>query len=213
MESRLSAMWGRLARPAGVTGPRPRYPRALGHCRQPLVQGQYNRVWHRALIVLFPGGIMSLMLFSLYSSSLLPARCVCVPMALLGLLFPGHGRRRISEGQTILLGVGDHPAIIPMLACRPTKSIMVKAGRGIDPGAGQGVYGSDRSKTLYFDKGSERGSGVGVAITRQPALHQADRGVRQFGREQGRGQGIRAQMSKGGEIPAHVLFISSGGTV
>jgi hypothetical protein len=45
-------------------------------------------------------------------------------------LFPGHGRRGYPLlGQTILLGVGDHPAIIPMLACRPTKSIMVKAGR------------------------------------------------------------------------------------
>ncbi|MGS3184634.1 DUF2541 domain-containing protein [Aeromonas taiwanensis] len=55
-------------------------------------------------------------------------------------------------GKTILLGVGDHPAIIPMLACRPTKSIMVKAGRELTLERVKVFYGSDRSKTLYFDR-------------------------------------------------------------
>lgn len=55
-------------------------------------------------------------------------------------------------GKTILLGVGDHPAIIPMLACRPTKFIMVKAGRELTLERVKVFYGSDRSKTLYFDR-------------------------------------------------------------
>ena len=124
-------------------------------------------------------------LFSLYSLSTFarPLR-ICVPMALLGLLFPAMADEDIRLGQTILLGVGDHPAIIPMLACRPTKSIMVKVGRELTLERVKVFYGNDRSKTLYFDKGVERGSGVGVAIPRQPTLHRASR-VRQFGREQG----------------------------
>jgi hypothetical protein len=74
-------------------------------------------------------------------------------MALLGAAVPSAmADEDIRLGQTILLGVGDHPAIIPMLACRPTKSIMVKAGRELTLERVKVFYGNDRSKTLYFDK-------------------------------------------------------------
>ncbi|MFQ2764126.1 DUF2541 domain-containing protein [Aeromonas caviae] len=74
-------------------------------------------------------------------------------MALLGAAVPpAMADEDIRLGQTILLGVGDHPAIIPMLACRPTKSIMVKAGRELTLEWVKVFYGNDRSKTLYFDK-------------------------------------------------------------
>ncbi|KLV50628.1 hypothetical protein SH16_00270 [Aeromonas caviae] len=93
-------------------------------------------------------------LFSLHSSSTLArALRICVPMALLGAAVPpAMADEDIRLGQTILLGVGDHPAIIPMLACRPTKSIMVKAGRELTLERVKVFYGNDRSKTLYFDK-------------------------------------------------------------
>ena len=72
-------------------------------------------------------------------------------------LVVGAGRPAMADdefrlGKTILLGVGDHPAIIPMLACLPTKSIMVKAGRELTLERVKVFYGNDRSKTLYFDK-------------------------------------------------------------
>lgn len=55
-------------------------------------------------------------------------------------------------GKTMLLGVGDHPAIIPIIVCRPAKSIMVKAGRELTLERVKVFYGNDRSKTLNFDK-------------------------------------------------------------
>lgn len=55
-------------------------------------------------------------------------------------------------GKTMLLGVGDHPAIIPIIVCRPAKSIMVKAGRELTLDRVKVFYGNDRSKTLNFDK-------------------------------------------------------------
>lgn len=74
-------------------------------------------------------------------------------MALLGAaVSPAMADEDIRLRQTILLGVGDHPAIIPMLACRPTKSIMVKAGRELTLERVKVFYGNDRSKILYFDK-------------------------------------------------------------
>ncbi len=71
---------------------------------------------------------------------------------LLALPAPAMADDEFRLGKTILLGVGDHPAIIPMLACRPTKSIMVKAGRELTLERVKVFYGNDRSKTLYFDK-------------------------------------------------------------
>ncbi len=61
-------------------------------------------------------------LFSLHSSSTLArALRICVPMALLGAAVPpAMADEDIRLGQTILLGVGDHPAIIPpSFPCSP----------------------------------------------------------------------------------------------
>lgn len=55
-------------------------------------------------------------------------------------------------GKTLLLGVGDRPAIIPMIVCRPVKSIMVKAERELTLDRVRVFYGDDRSKTLNFDR-------------------------------------------------------------
>ena len=55
-------------------------------------------------------------------------------------------------GNTLLLGVGDHAAIIPVMVCRPARSIMVKAGRELTLDRVKVIYGNDRSKTLHFDR-------------------------------------------------------------
>lgn len=65
---------------------------------------------------------------------------------------PAQAGDEFRLGKTILLGVGDHPAIIPMIVCRPAKSIMVKAERELTLERVKVFYGNDRSKTLYFDK-------------------------------------------------------------
>jgi len=93
-------------------------------------------------------------LFSLHlSSPFTRALRICVPMALLaGAVPPAMAEDEFRLGKTLLLGVGDHPAIIPMLACRPTSAIMVKAGRELTLDRVKVIYGNDRSKTLHFDK-------------------------------------------------------------
>lgn len=71
---------------------------------------------------------------------------------LLALPAPAMADDEFRLGNTMLLGVGDHPAIIPIIVCRPTKSIMVKAGRELTLDRVKVFYGNDRSKTLNFDK-------------------------------------------------------------
>ncbi|WP_338892605.1 DUF2541 domain-containing protein [Aeromonas rivipollensis] len=74
-------------------------------------------------------------------------------MALLGgVVPPAMADDEFRLGKTMLLGVGDHPAIIPVIICRPAKSIMVKAGRELTLDRVKVIYGNDRSKTLHFDK-------------------------------------------------------------
>lgn len=93
-------------------------------------------------------------LFSLHlSSPFTRALRILVPMALLGgVVSPAMADDEFRLGKTMLLGVGDHAAIIPMLACRPAKFIMVKAGRELTLDRVKVIYGNDRSKTLHFDK-------------------------------------------------------------
>ena len=71
---------------------------------------------------------------------------------LLALPAPAMADDEFRLGQTLLLGVGDHAAIIPIIVCRPAKSIMVKAGRELTLDRVKVFYGNDRSKTLNFDK-------------------------------------------------------------
>ena len=69
-----------------------------------------------------------------------------------GVASPVRADDEFRLGNTILLGVGDHPAIIPIIICRPATSIMVKAGRELTLDRVKVIYGNDRSKTLHFDK-------------------------------------------------------------
>ncbi|WP_459166523.1 DUF2541 family protein [Aeromonas hydrophila] len=90
--------------------------------------------------------------FSFAAARLRILQGVLLSSLLWALAAPAMADDEFRLGKTILLGVGDHPAIIPMLACRPTKSIMVKAGRELTLERVKVFYGNDRSKTLYFDK-------------------------------------------------------------
>ncbi|MGY6038488.1 DUF2541 family protein [Aeromonas sp. AE23HZ002T15] len=65
---------------------------------------------------------------------------------------PAQADDEFRLGQTLLLGVGDRPAIIPMIVCRPVKSIMVKASRELTLDRVKVIYGNDRSKTLSFNR-------------------------------------------------------------
>lgn len=65
---------------------------------------------------------------------------------------PARADDEFRLGRTILLGTGDHPAVIPMIACRPVKSVMVKAGRELTLDRVKVIYGNDRSKILHFNK-------------------------------------------------------------
>ena len=93
-------------------------------------------------------------LFSLHlSSPFTLALRILVPMALLGgVVSPAMADDEFRLGKTMLLGVGDHAAIIPVIICRPAKSIMVKAGRELTLDRVKVIYGNDRSKTLHFDR-------------------------------------------------------------
>lgn len=71
---------------------------------------------------------------------------------LLALPAPVMADDEFRLGSTMLLGVGDHAAIIPIIVCRPAKSIMVKAGRELTLDRVKVFYGNDRSKTLNFGK-------------------------------------------------------------
>ena len=59
---------------------------------------------------------------------------------------------QFTLGRTILLGIGDHGANIPMVACRQTKYIKVKAERDLTLDRIVVTYGSNRTKTIKFDR-------------------------------------------------------------
>ncbi|MBL0665127.1 DUF2541 family protein [Aeromonas jandaei] len=62
------------------------------------------------------------------------------------------GEDQFPLGRTILLGAGDHGATIPMVICRQTKYIKVKAERDLTLDRVVVTYGGDRTKTIYFDQ-------------------------------------------------------------
>ncbi|PJG58956.1 DUF2541 family protein [Aeromonas cavernicola] len=59
---------------------------------------------------------------------------------------------QFTLGRTILLGAGDHGATIPLVVCRQTKYIKVKAERDLTLERVVVTYGGDRTKTIYFDR-------------------------------------------------------------
>ncbi len=86
---------------------------------------------------------------------------VALSFSLLMLATPALADDDIRLGKTLLLGVGDYPATIPMVICRPVKSLMVKARRDLTLDRVKVIYGTDRSKTLHFDRHLKEGQESG----------------------------------------------------
>lgn len=86
---------------------------------------------------------------------------VALSFSLLMLATPALADDDIRLGKTLLLGVGDYPATIPMVICRPVKSLMVKARRDLTLDRVKVIYGNDRSKTLHFDRHLKEGQESG----------------------------------------------------
>ena len=72
------------------------------------------------------------------------AALLAAPQALAGDQF--------TLGRTLLLGIGDSGATIPLLVCRPTKYVKVKAERGLTLERLVVTYGDDRTRTVRFDR-------------------------------------------------------------
>ncbi|EKP0307595.1 DUF2541 family protein [Aeromonas veronii] len=62
------------------------------------------------------------------------------------------GDDQFTLGRTILLGAGDRGATIPLVICRQTKYIKVKAERDLNLERVVVTYGGDRTKTIRFDR-------------------------------------------------------------
>ncbi|ALP39673.1 hypothetical protein WL1483_254 [Aeromonas schubertii] len=59
---------------------------------------------------------------------------------------------QFTLGRTILLGMGDRGAVIPLVLCRPTKYVKVKAERELTLDRLVVTYGDDRTRTVRFDR-------------------------------------------------------------
>ncbi|ABK46714.1 conserved hypothetical protein [Shewanella sp. ANA-3] len=63
---------------------------------------------------------------------------------------------KITLGRTLLLGIGDHPAIIPLIICRQAKHIRIKAERDVSIDRVVVTYGDDKTRTVRFDTELEK---------------------------------------------------------
>ncbi|GIU32762.1 DUF2541 domain-containing protein [Shewanella schlegeliana] len=57
---------------------------------------------------------------------------------------------QITLGRTILLGSGDHGAVIPLLVCRKTDAIRVKAERNLHLEKIKVTFNNGQTKTIHF---------------------------------------------------------------
>ncbi|MEL4294157.1 DUF2541 domain-containing protein [Shewanella xiamenensis] len=62
----------------------------------------------------------------------------------------------ITLGRTLLLGIGDHPATIPLVICRQAKYIKIKAERDVSVDRVVVTYGDDKTRTIKFDTDIEK---------------------------------------------------------
>ncbi|MGL4448232.1 MAG: DUF2541 family protein [Shewanella sp.] len=57
----------------------------------------------------------------------------------------------ITLGRTILLGIGEQAATIPLVICRQAKEISIKAERDVYIDRVVVTYGDDKTRTVNFD--------------------------------------------------------------
>lgn len=89
---------------------------------------------------------MKLNVFYKYLPRSLAAGCVLLVTGV------SAGADQFTLGRTLLLGAGDHGAVIPLLVCRQTKEIKVKAERDLRLDHIRVTYGNNSTKTLRFNR-------------------------------------------------------------
>ncbi|MGL5359619.1 MAG: DUF2541 family protein [Shewanella sp.] len=57
----------------------------------------------------------------------------------------------VTLGRTILLGIGEQAATIPLVICRQAKEIRIKAERDVYIDRVVVTYGDDKTRTVNFD--------------------------------------------------------------
>lgn len=64
---------------------------------------------------------------------------------------------QFTLGRTLLLGMGDSGAEIPLIVCRPTKSLKIKAEREVHLERIVVTYGNDKSKSIKLNRTLKEG--------------------------------------------------------
>lgn len=64
----------------------------------------------------------------------------------------GAKEEQFTLGRTLLLGMGEQGAVIPLVVCRQTKEIKVKAERDLRLDHIRVTYGNNSTKTLRFNR-------------------------------------------------------------
>lgn len=62
----------------------------------------------------------------------------------------------VTLGRTILLGIGDQAATIPLVICRQAKEISIKAKRDVFIERVVVTYGNEKTRTINFDTDIEK---------------------------------------------------------
>ncbi|MFB2800654.1 DUF2541 family protein [Shewanella seohaensis] len=96
---------------------------------------------------------------SLFSTTIIHRLILCLLLALTTSV--AHAKDddkddEITLGRTLLLGIGDHPATIPLIICRQAKYIKIKAERDVSVDRVVVTYGDDKTRTVRFDTDIEK---------------------------------------------------------
>lgn len=100
---------------------------------------------------LFLGGKMSALN---YFSSVKLFQLIMVAMLMLSTSVAcakNDDRDDITLGRTIVLGIGDQAATIPLIICRQAKEISIKAERDVFIERVVVTYGDEKTRTINFD--------------------------------------------------------------
>ncbi|WP_434355740.1 DUF2541 family protein [Parasalinivibrio latis] len=77
---------------------------------------------------------------------------LCLALSLLGGAQLAHADDDFTLGRTILLGKSDHAAKIPLVVCRRTDAIQVKAEKGLFLQKVKVNFRNGESKTIQFQR-------------------------------------------------------------
>ena len=95
---------------------------------------------------------------SLFSTTIIHRLILCLLLALTTSVAHAKDDKddEITLGRTLLLGIGDHPATIPLIICRQAKYIKIKAERDVSVDRVVVTYGDDKTRTVRFDTDIEK---------------------------------------------------------